>query len=1053
MRRAASSSSVARAKRPASSSTHTALAPSTSRLPSADVKTAAVAPSLPFSTLSSTHVFPAWSATLASALPGSRMASSLAHFFDRNAPKTQPQSLFQHPQRSTDAYARFRGAISARNVSAIASAYQELVDAFHAHRRHLEDVARRWQVRAPIGHSSHDFRIRKADLVTAIRTVLYAPRRSTGIRRLGQHEAQLARRILYGMRDVFGFPFGASDLHHLLWSYCDESPASKSYVDPVEAFRRIRAQHPTWKTSPVDWNLVLKAVCRRKDLDRAEQLVRSMEAECIGLSDQNRNTLASLYYSLGMTDMAEEQLRRIGELEAMPVPSLVVALNGNCMAIRSCDDDGQRQQYVHLAQRYAEALRGRLPPQGPGGPDRLAWLAVLRHEAMVSGADAAVETVRSWTAPDALSPRFTVALLQLHERELEELQTSDEALALLRRIETLDSSGAARADRGCFSLLISSLLGRPPRAKRWTKPSRSGDEWQPSEALTLRNPQGKLPPNPNQIREAQLLYDHVLASGVAPDSTMVMPLVLAYCDAFLPSLPSAMKLMDDVLRHVAPSGGSDDGRKGKGAATEAPEAALDTELFNALLRGCAKVKDVGTARVLLRQMALHDVRIDAESKLQAARVLMRCSSSWKEAFEMYRRVAKLGGRPDQGDVDEDYSAQGYTTLLDDFRKLELRSVEGEGEGGAVGAGGNARGAAKGCAPPEYVLAIVNDMREAGHHPSCATYTSLLDYYAKAVPPSAAGVYATHELLKLDERVEPDLPLINALMNAYNRIGEPGPVVSIWNSLMANRQEVDGATLSVVLDTAGRYGMLRFARQALAAVKRLEAQRWLDRQRRASASSDELEGGVGGAPLATRRAPPLRRRPTAINKGAWDAWIECLCRCGRLEEAVELVFGSMPRQLVRDARDAGIELEHAPDDEREQDLSTSGAAASSSSSPASSPQLRPIRDAYGRIVGPDDKTLRVLLKFAAAQRDRQRAKVHSRAATIAGLFGGGGGGGGTAAGGSDRTGTTAVDDRQAEMTVEEERMGGSAWHEIRARVREEMPWLWDQVKTAGLPGGS
>ncbi|KAN0060314.1 hypothetical protein ACQY0O_007643 [Thecaphora frezii] len=922
---------------------------------------------------------------------GSRSTSSLASFFDQNATRAKPQSLFPHPQRSTDAIAGLRAAIAIRDSDALASAYHELVEAFHAHRRHLHETAARWQVEVPIGHARHDFQIRKADLQTAVKTVLLESRRSgSNKRQLRPQAAQLARRIIHDIQEVFGYSKGPMELHYLLWSYCDESPRSSTFLDPMEAFTMIRQANPTWRPTSVDFSLVLNAVCRRKELVRARELVDDMQRHGVELDGKVRNTIVMLYFSLGMVEKAEQHLRLMGDACDMKIDTLTVTVNGYCMAIASCGhEDVRHRHFADAARRYAEALMAKLTGENLGPTDRPGWLAMLRYVGQSRGPAAALETARKWIRPEAFDARYVSHLLMLHQRELEELQTSDEALALVRRIEAVDPTGALHADRVCYTILISSLLGRPPRFKQWTQPS------QPGKPPTAENDDGdardaRSPPNPNQVREAQLLYDHLLASGFVPDAAIVTPLIFAYCDAFLPSLPSAMKLMDDLLRFAA-EGHGPKAAKSKAAAT----VTLDTELFNALLRGCAKIKDVGAARALLRLMVVHNVRIDETSKVRAATLLMQCSSSWTEAFEMYRKISQLdcksSGR-NSGGTAAGYSAAGYATLLDVYRKLQLPPLEGEDD----------------CAPPDYVMAMLEDMLESGYHPSCAVYTSLLDYYAKLPRPSYAGVAATHALIKLDERLEPDLPLINALMNAYNRVGSPRPVVSIWENLMANRQEVDGATLAIVFDTAGRHGMLTFARKALAAVRRMESERWL--------------GGIDGEAepgLVERQQQQRRRRRSAMNKGAWDAWIECLARCGRLEEAMELAFGSMSKQLLRDAYDAGVPL-----------VSSSDATAPTAASAVSAAVRGPVRDAHGRIVGPDAKTMQMLLKFAAAQRNRDH-----RARARAGL----------------KSVTSAVESNAGRdrATPEEERSGGSLWHEIRARIKEEMPWVWDDVKGVGI----
>lgn len=267
------------------------------------------------------------------------------------------------------------------------------------------------------------------------------------------------------------------------------------------------------------------------------------------------------------------------------------------------------------------------------------------------------------------------------------------------------------------------------------------------------------------------------------------------------------------------------------------------------------------------------------------------------------------------------------------------------------------------APPEDLLGTLQDMRADGHPPTCAVYTAVLDYYSKTQPASAAGVAATHAMLKWDEELEPDLPLVNALMNAYNRIDEPTIVLAIWESLLATRQEFDSVTLSVFFDTAGRHGLLTLARKVVSTVHRAE--------------EEAKERGT--------------KRCTPMTKGAWDAWLECLARCGRLEEAIEVAFGEMRTTLLRQAIES-------------HDLDDDGNAAGTVAEVMVRSMQAPVRDRNGHIVGPDAKTFGTLLKFAARERDRRQRRQTGRESPI--------------------------------------------WHKLRARLREELSWLYPHVKRIG-----
>lgn len=149
------------------------------------------------------------------------------------------------------------------------------------------------------------------------------------------------------------------------------------------------------------------------------------------------------------------------------------------------------------------------------------------------------------------------------------------------------------------------------------------------------------------------------------------------------------------------------------------------------------------------------------------------------------------------------------------------------------------------------------------------------------PPTREEIFQTvksfHFLLARGEAASGfDPRMIGALMNAYNRVGAPWVVHEIWQALALatskaqssdrcaeeadsidqNRTDtspiINGAILSIYLDTCGWHGAELLGRRA-----------W------EFASSLDAEG----------RASPVR------DLNAWDSWLEFLCRCGRLAEAV------------------------------------------------------------------------------------------------------------------------------------------------------------------------
>lgn len=249
-----------------------------------------------------------------------------------------------------------------------------------------------------------------------------------------------------------------------------------------------------------------------------------------------------------------------------------------------------------------------------------------------------------------------------------------------------------------------------------------------------------------------------------------------------------------------------------------------TAIFCSLLGACARLGALDTAAALYAQMRELQVPMDPARALLHCRMLMRSATTHEDAFAMYRAAASLRA----------FDRHAFEQLLHFFCRNQL----------------------EGPFPPEHPLAVLGDMRAAGFFPSAQTYTVLLDYYAKTPGSAPDSVRAVHELIKRDHTIRIDLILINTLMNSYNRVGAPEEALGIWSTLVllsrGRRRYMDEVSLVIILDTCGRAGAPDLARGAMSTAARLDA------------------------------VPGARRLRT---KAAYDAFVECLARCGAVDEAV------------------------------------------------------------------------------------------------------------------------------------------------------------------------
>lgn len=151
----------------------------------------------------------------------------------------------------------------------------------------------------------------------------------------------------------------------------------------------------------------------------------------------------------------------------------------------------------------------------------------------------------------------------------------------------------------------------------------------------------------------------------------------------------------------------------------------------------------------------------------------------------------------------------------------------------------------------------------------------LDHYAKKASQALGPewvlyhqqiIVGMHEALV--ERYGVDLKgnvaVFTSLLEAYGRVGLPQSAMEVWNRMITSDVGVNSIALSVIFDNCGRLNRLSDARRIFA---------WLEHSERV----DEL-----------------------MDKNVWHSWLECLCRCGALREALHYAFDLMEPALRKRA---------------------------------------------------------------------------------------------------------------------------------------------------------
>lgn len=192
-------------------------------------------------------------------------------------------------------------------------------------------------------------------------------------------------------------------------------------------------------------------------------------------------------------------------------------------------------------------------------------------------------------------------------------------------------------------------------------------------------------------------------------------------------------------------------------------------------------------------------------------------------------------------------------------------------------------------PIELAMEMMNHMRDRGEEPDHIILTSILSRYGQLATARHRGsveigeqravmlrhiITTIHTRIKLGS-IQTDVPLLNALMDAYNRAGAVKEALEVWDDLVQRRKRLPESyvkeqypiSISIALDTCAHRGLGLKAEKIWA---------W----------------GVRHGITHTTRV--------------WNGWVESLCRLGQVERALvvvctELGHGGVPKPDVESVR--------------------------------------------------------------------------------------------------------------------------------------------------------
>ena len=340
---------------------------------------------------------------------------------------------------------------------------------------------------------------------------------------------------------------------------------------------------------------------------------------------------------------------------------------------------------------------------------------------------------------------------------------------------------------------------------------------------------------PESLDTALEVYSLARDRGIETDSTLARELIIPLTTLDPPRLEEALSIYSDYLGFNPPDIPTSDRRD-------------PTIIFSSLLYACAKTTDYSpTALRILNDMRARKLTFQPSTLGSLATRLTQSAPDHQTAFNLYAHLYALDAAA--------FNRRTYESILSGFIVHSTPSSP--------------------VAPTNLYLEIIRDMKKAGLRIGSYSITSLLSSYgAQATKLQKRpreddasirkiknnnllrGISELHTMIKLDPLVEVDIPLLNALMDAYNRVGAYAEAFEVWDELVERRarhplDQMDqySPSINIMLDTCG------FAQSLFRANK---AWTWATRWR-----------------LNT-------------NKKNWDAYVECLCRCGNNEDAFEVV---------------------------------------------------------------------------------------------------------------------------------------------------------------------
>ncbi|KAI8150193.1 hypothetical protein BJV82DRAFT_586204 [Fennellomyces sp. T-0311] len=309
----------------------------------------------------------------------------------------------------------------------------------------------------------------------------------------------------------------------------------------------------------------------------------------------------------------------------------------------------------------------------------------------------------------------------------------------------------------------------------------------------------------NNTKGALELFDDMTYRAIEPNERVLSSLANLAAQATDPKLLT--KVCDTVQRY-------------------SEKYRLDSKAYNGLLSGLAKHGRSAQAQKLYDDVFRHNSR-DADIATYTNLMLAYINDNQlDDAMDIYYVLREHCQNAEPGEAKVTLDTTFYTTLISAMTALPGQEIQRNQTAPNYAYMVDDK--------PDYVenldgtsqpnlmraLTLFNDMRRLLIRPNAHVYTAML--HACAQYRDAYALEQVHRLIRMDLYFDPDTAVYNALMDAYNRVGDGHIVMQLWDILMlssAPKTAIDQVTISVVLDSCGHNGYSHRARDIWRRVKR------------------------------------------------------------------------------------------------------------------------------------------------------------------------------------------------------------------------------------------